>query len=298
GVGTPQPRAGGRVRPNRGRAGEVVRDLRGRDGQPPGRGGGRQDRPARDRSAAVGVEPGGGGRAVLHGPDAQRRASGHRGHRRGGQRGHPGRPDLGRPRPGRAGQDLRVQGLAGRRVPALIPRYTLPEMARVWAEETKLAHWLWIEVLAGEGWARLGRIPEEDLRLIRERATIPTPQRVAELENITNHDVAAFVQAVAEPIGPAGRWIHFGLTSSDLLDTALALQMRDSLDLILAGLADLLAVVKRRALEHRYTICMGRTHGVHAEPTTFGHKLAVWAFELDRDRERLRRAREGASVGK
>jgi adenylosuccinate lyase len=171
-------------------------------------------------------------------------------------------------------------------------------MARVWAEETKLAHWLRIEVLACEGWARLGRIPEEDLQRIRERATAPTPQRVAELENITNHDVAAFVQAVAEPIGPAGRWIHFGLTSSDLLDTALALQMRDSLDLILPELEDLLAVVKRRALEHRYTICMGRTHGVHAEPTTFGHKLAVWAFELDRDRERLRRARESASVGK
>src|SRR5438093_4502990 len=99
-------------------------------------------------------------------------------------------------------------------------------MAAVWAEETKLAHWLHIEVLACEGWARLGRIPDEDLRTIRELATAPTPERVAELERVTNHDVAAFVQAVAEPIGPAGRWIHFGLTSSDLLDTSLALQMR------------------------------------------------------------------------
>jgi adenylosuccinate lyase len=171
-------------------------------------------------------------------------------------------------------------------------------MASVWAEETKLAHWLRIEVLACEAWARLGRVPAQDVRAIHERAEVPTPERVAELERVTNHDVAAFVQAVAEPVGPAGRWIHFGLTSSDLLDTALALQMRDALDLILGRVEELLAVVKRRALQHRYTICMGRTHGVHAEPTTFGHKLALWAFELDRDRDRLRQARQTVSVGK
>jgi adenylosuccinate lyase len=171
-------------------------------------------------------------------------------------------------------------------------------MAAVWADEAKLAHWLRIEVLACEGWGWLGRIPEEDLRQIRERASPPTPGRVAELERVTNHDVAAFVQAVSETVGPAGRWIHFGLTSSDLLDTALALQMRDALDLILAKVERLLGVVKRRALEHKETLCIGRTHGVHAEPTTFGHKLALWVFELDRDRERLRRARETVSVGK
>lgn len=171
-------------------------------------------------------------------------------------------------------------------------------MAAVWAEETKLAHWLRIEVLACEGWARLGRVPEEDLRTIHERAVAPAPERVAELERVTNHDVAAFVEAVAEPIGPAGRWIHFGLTSSDLLDTALALQMREALGLVLERVEELLAVVKRRALEHKETLCIGRTHGVHAEPTTFGHKLALWAFELDRDRERLRLARETVSVGK
>src|SRR5439155_14918205 len=125
-----------------------------------------------------------------------------------------------------------------------------------------------------------------------------TPERVAEIERITNHDVAAFVQAVAEPIGPAGRWIHFGLTSSDLLDTALALQLRSAADLLLKRVERLLAVVKRRAFEHRDTVMIGRTHGVHAEPTTFGHKLALWAFELDRDRDRLRRAREAVSVGK
>jgi adenylosuccinate lyase len=172
-------------------------------------------------------------------------------------------------------------------------------MASVWSEETKLAHWLRIEVLAVEGWARIGQIPEEDARVIRERAVAPTPERVEEIEAVTHHDVAAFVQAAAEPIGDEGRrWLHFGLTSSDILDTALALQMREAADVILARLERVLAVVVGRALEHRDTICVGRTHGVHAEPTTFGHKLALWAFELDRDRDRLRRAREAVSVGK
>ncbi len=180
----------------------------------------------------------------------------------------------------------------------MIPRYTLPEMAAVWSEERKLEHWLRIEVLACEGWARLGRIPEQDVAQIRSLAVAPTPGRVAEIERVTHHDVAAFVQAVAEPLGPAGRWIHFGLTSSDLLDTALAVQMGEACELILADVERLLGAVKRRAIEHRDTICIGRTHGVHAEPTTFGHKLALWAFELDRDRDRLRRAREGVRVGK
>jgi len=171
-------------------------------------------------------------------------------------------------------------------------------MAAVWSEEAKLAHWLRIELLACEGWARVGRIPPEDLATIRAAAVAPTPDRVAEIERVTEHDVASFVQAAAEGIGPAGRWIHFGLTSSDLLDTGLALQLRAASDLLLAELERLLGVVKRRSLEHRDTICVGRTHGVHAEPTTFGHKLALWAFELDRDRARLRRAREAVSVGK
>jgi adenylosuccinate lyase len=180
----------------------------------------------------------------------------------------------------------------------MIPRYTLPEMATVWSEEGKLERWLRIEVLACEAWAQLGRIPRDDLTVIKTEAAAPSPERVAEIERETHHDVAAFVQAVGEPLGPAGRWIHFGLTSSDVVDTALALQLQEATELILDGVEDLLAVVKRRALEHRYTICIGRTHGVHAEPTTFGHKLAVWAFELARDRERLRRAREAIGVGK
>ncbi|MFL5797176.1 MAG: adenylosuccinate lyase [Actinomycetota bacterium] len=179
----------------------------------------------------------------------------------------------------------------------MIPRYTLPEMAAVWTDEARLGHWLRIEVLACEAWARLGRIPEPDLTAIRTRASFSI-ERVAELERTTNHDVAAFVQNVAESVGPEGRWIHFGMTSSDLLDTGLALQLREAADLLLARLERLMAVVRARALEHRGTVMMGRTHGVHAEPVTFGHKLAVWTFELDRDRERLRRARDVISVGK
>jgi adenylosuccinate lyase len=179
----------------------------------------------------------------------------------------------------------------------VIPRYTLSEMGAVWAEETKLGHWLRIEVLACEAWAELGRIPPGDLEAIRSGASVD-PDRVRRIEETTHHDVAAFVQAVAETVGPAGRWIHFGMTSSDLLDTALALQLRDAADLVLAKLEALLAAVRDRALEHRATLCVARTHGVHAEPTTFGHKLAVWAFELDRDRDRLRRARDVVGVGK
>jgi adenylosuccinate lyase len=179
----------------------------------------------------------------------------------------------------------------------MIPRYTLPEMAAVWSEEAKLGHWLRIEILACEAWARLGRIPDEDLRAIREKASV-TVERVQDLERTTNHDVAAFVQVAGESVGPAGRWIHFGLTSSDLLDTGLALQLREATDQLLRRLNALLTVVKSTALEHRDTLCVGRTHGVIAEPTTFGHKLAVWAFELARDHDRLRRAREVVCVGK
>jgi adenylosuccinate lyase len=179
----------------------------------------------------------------------------------------------------------------------MISRYTLPEMGAVWSEDAKLQHWLRIEILVCEAWARLGRIPERDLRVIRERASV-TAARVEELERSTHHDVAAFVQAAGESVGPAGRWIHFGLTSSDLIDTGLALQLRDASDQLIQRLEGLFAVIKSAALEHRDTVCVGRTHGVIAEPTTFGHKLAVWAFEVARDHERLRRAREVVSVGK
>jgi adenylosuccinate lyase len=170
-------------------------------------------------------------------------------------------------------------------------------MAAVWSDDARLSHWLEIEILAVEAWARLGRIPQDDARAVRERAAFDL-ERVAELERVTKHDVAAFVQDVAASVGPAGRWVHFGMTSSDVLDTAFALQLRDAAGLLLVRLERLLAVVKRLALRHRETVMVGRTHGIHAEPTSFGHKLALWAFELDRDRERLRRARDEISVGK
>jgi len=179
----------------------------------------------------------------------------------------------------------------------VIPRYTLPEMAAVWSDQARMDHWLEIEILAVEAWASIGRIPEEDAKSIRERAKPVDPAEVEARERITRHDVAAFVDVAAEPIGEPGRWLHFGMTSSDVLDTALALQMRDAADLLLARVETLLAVTKRQALAHRDTVCVGRSHAIVAEPSTLGHKFALWAFELDRGRERLRRAREVISVG-
>ena len=178
----------------------------------------------------------------------------------------------------------------------MIPRYVTPEMAAVWSERAKLGHWLEIEILVAEAWARLGVISANDAREIRARAAFDL-ERVEDVERVTRHDVAAFVQVVGDAVGPAGRWVHFGLTSSDVLDTGLALQLRDASDLLLDALERLLDVAKRTALSHRETAMAGRTHGVVAEPTSFGHKVALWAFELDRDRERLRRAREAVSVG-
>ena len=178
----------------------------------------------------------------------------------------------------------------------MIPRYRVPEIDAVWSDETRLANWLEIELLAVEALAELGTVPPEDAAACRERAAF-TVEAVTEREAVTRHDVAAFVDVVATSIGPAGRWIHFGLTSSDVVDTGSALQLRAAADVLLRELERLLDVTKRLALAHRETVMAGRTHGIVAEPTSFGHKLAVWAFELDRDRDRLRRAREVVSVG-
>jgi len=179
----------------------------------------------------------------------------------------------------------------------VIPRYSRPDMSRIWSEEGKLARWLDVELAALDGWAEVGTIPAEDVAAIRAAAKAPTPQRVAEIELMTDHDTAAFVDAVAEQLGPQGRWLHYGLTSSDVVDTALSLQIQDGGRLLLTGIDRALEAVARRAEEHRRTICIGRTHGIHAEPTTFGWKLAGWAFELDRDRARLVRALESNRVG-
>ena len=178
----------------------------------------------------------------------------------------------------------------------MIPRYRLPEMEAVWSDETRLANWLEIELLAVEALAELEVVPPEDAAACRERAAL-TVEAVAEREAVTRHDVAAFVDVVAAAIGPAGRWVHFGLTSSDVIDTGFALQLRAAADVLLVELERLLGTTKRLALQHRDTVMAGRSHGVIAEPTSFGHKLAVWAFELDRDRDRIRRAREIVSVG-
>src|SRR5256714_7712707 len=170
-------------------------------------------------------------------------------------------------------------------------------MARIWSDESKLEAWFKVELAALEAWAELGVVPEAELRAIRERAVTPTPERVEEIERVTDHDTAAFVDAAAEQLGPEGRWIHYGLTSSDVVDTGLALQIQEAGRLVLTGVDDALAAVVRRAEEHRRTITVGRSHGIHAEPTTFGWKLAGWAFELDRGRTRLVRGLEATRVG-
>jgi adenylosuccinate lyase len=179
----------------------------------------------------------------------------------------------------------------------MINRYTRPEMALVWSEERKLESWLQVEVAAAEALAEQGVVPASDLAQIKQAAA-PDPAAVRERERVTDHDVAAFVDVVSESVGDAGRWVHFGLTSSDVLDTALALQLREAGHELLAGADALTAVLVRRAREFADVLCMGRTHGVHAEPTTFGVKLAGFAWENRRARERLQRAFAGVEVGK
>lgn len=180
----------------------------------------------------------------------------------------------------------------------MIARYSRPAMTRIWSGEATLERWLAVELAALEGWARLGVVPREVVERIRAAAVAPDPARVAEIERTTNHDVAAFVDVVAEQLGEDGRWFHFGLTSSDVLDTALSLAVQDAGALVLEGLERAFRVVVARSEEHRNTLCMGRTHGVYAEPTTFGLKLAGWAFTLDRERSRIQGALEGLRVGK
>ena len=170
-------------------------------------------------------------------------------------------------------------------------------MARIWSDESRLARWLEVELAALEAWSDVGAVPADAVAAIRDRVRVPTPERVTELERITDHDTAAFVDAVTEQLGPEGRWVHFGLTSSDVVDIALSLQVRDAGRLIVEGIDRAFDAVVTRAEEHRHTVCIGRTHGVHAEPTTFGWKLAGWAFELDRARARVLRALETNRVG-
>jgi adenylosuccinate lyase len=180
----------------------------------------------------------------------------------------------------------------------LIPRYALPEMAELFSDEARFAAWLEVEILAVEAWAKLGVIPAADAAAVRARASVDA-DAVLEREQVTDHDVAAFVDVVQERVGhPEGSWLHYGLTSSDVVDTALSFTLTRACDLLLEALDALEAAIAARAREFRHTPTVGRTHGVHAEPTTFGAKLALWALQLRRDRERLARARRMVAVGK
>src|SRR5687767_12684952 len=179
----------------------------------------------------------------------------------------------------------------------MIPRYTHPDMGRIWSEERRFETWLQVETAAAEAMAEAGIIPQDAARDIREKSRFDVA-RIAAIEETTQHDVIAFTTAVAEHIGPSARWLHFGLTSSDVVDTAQAIQMREATDLLITDVEGLLDAVRTRAEEHRRTPMMGRTHGVHAEPMTFGLKLALWYAELTRDLERLKRARIVVAVGK
>jgi adenylosuccinate lyase len=179
----------------------------------------------------------------------------------------------------------------------VIPRYSRPAMAALWTDEATLGRWLEVELAVCRAWAEQGVIPADDLAAIEERAAFSV-ERTRELERVTNHDVVAFLTDVAERVGPASRWIHYGLTSSDVLDTGLALAIRRAGEGLLAGQAALTATLRDLALRHAGTLCVGRTHGVHAEPTTFGLKLAGHAMESRRNEERLAEAVRGAAVGK
>jgi adenylosuccinate lyase len=179
----------------------------------------------------------------------------------------------------------------------LIERYTLPEIGNVWTEEAKYRAWLKVELAVCRARAQLGEIPANEVEELAERADFSV-ERIHEIESETNHDIIAFVTNVAENAGDAARHFHFGLTSSDVVDTAGALQLRDALGLIRREAKSMTVLLTEMALEHRETVMVGRTHGVHAEPMVLGHKLAVWAFEMERNLERLAHAEDVASVGK
>lgn len=179
----------------------------------------------------------------------------------------------------------------------MIPRYSRDEMAAIFSERAKFSRWLEVEILAVEARVRMDEVPVEDLTAVKARAAFDV-DRIAEIEEVRQHDVVAFVENVRENVGEAGRHIHFGLTSSDVVDTATGAALQEAGDLLIEDVGLLTETIRGRAFEHRDTLMVGRTHGVHAEPTSFGAKLAGWAFELARDRDRLRGARDAVAVGK
>jgi len=178
----------------------------------------------------------------------------------------------------------------------MIERYSRPQMKKIWSEENKLDQWLKVEIAACEAWAELGEIPRESIAKIRKASY--NPDRVAEFLKVTHHDMTAFLNSVAESLGEESRFIHLGLTSSDVMDTALGLQLTQAANILVQGVAELISVLESKAVEHKYTIMMGRTHGVHAEPTTLGLKIALWTEEMKRNAHRLAEAKKNISVGK
>lgn len=179
----------------------------------------------------------------------------------------------------------------------MITRYTRPEMAKIWSDENRYRCWLEVEILACEAWAELGDIPKEDVQKIRDNASFSV-KRILEIEEETRHDVVAFTRAVSETLGEERKWVHYGLTSTDVVDTAYGYQLKQANDILRKDLRRFLEIIQQKALEHKYTVCMGRTHGVHAEPTTFGLKLALWYSEMKRNIERFERAAQGVEAGK
>ncbi|KFZ42456.1 adenylosuccinate lyase [Anoxybacillus flavithermus] len=179
----------------------------------------------------------------------------------------------------------------------MIERYTRPEMGAIWTEENRFRAWLEVEILACEAWAELGVIPKEDVEKIRQHASFDI-DRIKQIEEETRHDVVAFTRAVSETLGEERKWVHYGLTSTDVVDTALSYLLKQANEILLRDLENFIAVLKEKAIEHKYTVMMGRTHGVHAEPTTFGLKLALWYAEMERNLERFKQAAETVRVGK
>ncbi|NNV07413.1 adenylosuccinate lyase [Geobacillus sp. C56-T2] len=179
----------------------------------------------------------------------------------------------------------------------MIERYTRPEMGAIWTEENRFQAWLEVELLACEAWAELGVIPKEDVRRLREHASFDV-KRIKEIEEETRHDVVAFTRAVSETLGEERKWVHYGLTSTDVVDTALGYLLKQANAILRRDLENFIQVLKEKAREHKYTVMMGRTHGVHAEPTTFGLKLALWYAEMERNLERFEQAAKMVEVGK
>jgi adenylosuccinate lyase len=179
----------------------------------------------------------------------------------------------------------------------MIERYTRPEMGAIWTEENKFKAWLEVEILACEAWAEIGDIPKEDVKKLRENASFDI-DRINEIELETRHDVVAFTRAVSETLGEERKWVHYGLTSTDVVDTALSYLLKQANDILRKDIENFIEILRNKAIEHKHTVMMGRTHGVHAEPTTFGLKMALWYEEMKRNLDRFNDAAEGVEFGK